>query len=122
MKKATAAVIMDQDKILIAQRSKDDFWEFPGGKIDNGETPAECIVREIKEELNLDIKVRGFLGMIEGVYRGAPMQVYAFLADLASGQMMLNVHKDVKWLDRKDIESSSLVEEDRVILERFLPS
>ena len=120
MKKATAAVIVNEDKFLIAQRAKDGFWEFPGGKIDNGETPAECVVREMKEELNVDIKIEKFLGSIEGVYRGADMQVYAFLAVLNGGTIKLNVHKDAKWLSLPEIRNYPLVEEDAVILEQFL--
>jgi 8-oxo-dGTP diphosphatase len=120
MKKATSAVIMDQDKVLIAKRGKDEFWEFPGGKIDEGETPADCVVREMKEELNVDIKIEKFLGMIEGVYRGTPMQVYAFLAVVNGGTLRLNVHKDVKWLPLAEASQYPLVEEDAVIIAQFL--
>ena len=120
MKKATAAVIVNEDKILIAQRAKDGFWEFPGGKIDEGESPMECVVREMKEELNIDIEVKKFLGIIEGVYRGIPMQVHAFLAFPTGGTMTLNVHSDAKWLKRRELEKYPLVEEDAVILKQFL--
>ena len=120
MKKATAAVIIHEDKILITQRAKDDFWEFPGGKIDKGETPVQCIVREMKEELNLHIEVKRFLGLVEGVYRGIPMQVFAFLAAINGGTMTLHVHKDAKWLRLNEINKYSLVEEDSVIFKEFL--
>ena len=120
MKKATAAVIVQENKIFLAQRMKDGFWEFPGGKIDIGETPAQCVVREMKEELSIDIEIEKFLGLVEGVYRGMPMQVYAFLTKLNGGTIVLNVHKDAKWLERKEIEQYPLVEEDQVILKQFL--
>jgi len=122
MKKATAAVVINDDKILIAQRAKDGFWEFPGGKIDEGETPEQCVVREMKEELNVDIKIKKFLGLIEGVYRGIPMEVHAFLATLNGGAMALNVHKDAKWLKLNEINQYLLVEEDAVILKQFSDS
>lgn len=121
MKRATAAIVRHQEKILIAQRAKDDFWEFPGGKIDPGETPAECVIREMKEELDITIKVEKALGVLEGTYRGAEMQVYAFLAAWTGGTIVQHVHKDVKWVEPKDLRQFSLVEEDRVILEKFLP-
>jgi 8-oxo-dGTP diphosphatase len=120
VKRATAAVIFNEDKVLIAQRVKDLLWEFPGGKIDEGETPEECIIREIKEELSVDIKVKKFLGLIEGIYRDIPMQVFAFLADFSGGNLSLNVHKDAKWLKIDEVSKYPLVEEDAVILKQFL--
>ncbi|AGK99787.1 (deoxy)nucleoside triphosphate pyrophosphohydrolase [Desulfoscipio gibsoniae] len=61
MKKVTAAIIEKNGRVLIAQRPQGDKldlrWEFPGGKIEQGETPEQCFLREIKEELNLDIKI-----------------------------------------------------------------
>ncbi len=120
MKKATAAVIVHENKILIAQRMKDGFWEFPGGKIEIGETPAECVVREIKEELNLDVRINKSLGLVDGVYRGIPMQVYAFLTELSGGTITLHVHKDAKWLSRQEIDQYPLVAEDEVILKQFI--
>ena len=120
MKRATAAVIVHNNKTLIAQRVKDNFWEFPGGKIDPGETPDECIIREMKEELNIDIRIERSLGVLEGTYRGIPMQVYAYTAAWTGGTLMKHVHKDIKWVERKDIEQYPLVEEDKVILKQFL--
>ena|SRR3989338_4695967 len=120
MKLATAAVIIHEKKILIAQRMKDGFWEFPGGRIDPGETPAECVTREMKEELNIDIRIERELGVVEGTYRGIPMKVYAFFAAWTGGTLIQHVHKDIKWLERKDIDQYSLVEEDKVILKQFL--
>lgn len=121
MKKATAAVIVYENKILIAQRMKDGLWEFPGGKIEDKETPAECVVREMKEELDLEVEVKRFLGLVDGVYRNIPMQVYAFLVELkGENNMRLHVHKAAQWLPRLEIEKYPLVDEDKVILEEFL--
>ena len=120
MKRATAAVVKHENKILIAQRAKDFFWEFPGGKIDAGETPAECVVREMKEELDIDIRIEKDLGVLEGTYRGIEMQVYAFLVAWTGGTIIQRVHKDVKWVEPRDLRRYPLVEEDKVILEKFL--
>ena len=120
MKIATAAVLAHENKILIAQRTKDNFWEFPGGKIDAGETPEECAIREMKEELDIDIRIERSLGVLEGTYRGIPMQVHAFLAAWVGGKIKQLVHKDVQWVEPKELNQYALVEEDRVILEKFL--
>ena len=120
MKRATAAVLAHENKILIAQRAKDNFWEFPGGRIDEGETPEECTIREMKEELNIDIRIERPLGVLEGTYRGIPMQVHAFLAAWVGGTVKHLVHKDVKWVKPEELTQYPLVEEDRVILEKFL--
>ena len=120
MKRATAAVIEHEQKLLIAQRMKDGYWEFPGGKIDPGETPAECVIREIKEELGIEIRIERALGVLEGAYRGIPMQVYAFAAIWTGGEIAAHVHKDIKWVERKDLNVYPLVEEDKVIMKQFL--
>ncbi len=120
MKLATAAVVVHENKTLIAQRMKDGLWEFPGGKIDPGETPVQCVTREMKEELNIDIRIERAMGVVEGTYRGIPMKVYAFEAAWIGGTMIKHVHKDIKWVERKDLDQYPLVEEDKVILKQFL--
>lgn len=120
MKRATAAVIQHKGKILIALRVKDNFWEFPGGKIDPGETPEECVIREIKEELNMTIQIEESLGCLEGTYRNTQMQLYVFLTSWIQGEVVMNVHKDVKWVEYKELDQYELVEEDRAVLNQFL--
>ncbi len=120
MKRATTAIIQHNGKVLIAQRVKDNFWEFPGGKIDPGETPEACIIREIKEELNITIQIDQSLGCLEGIYRNIEMQLYAFLVSWIQGEIVLNVHRDMKWVEYKELGQYSLVEEDRVVLNQFL--
>lgn len=106
-KRVTGAIIRKDGKILIAQRAADDecplMWEFPGGKIEEGETPEECIVREIKEELNLDIRpTREFMRI---VYRlnGKRIPITFFYAEITGGEIRLNVHADVKWIRADEI-------------------
>lgn len=120
MKKATTAVIQHKGKVLIALRGKDNFWEFPGGKIDPGETPEACIIREIKEELNMTVRIEESLGCLEGIYRNMEMQLYAFLTSWTQGEVVMNVHKEVKWVEYEELDQYMLVEEDRAVLNQFL--
>ena len=107
IKRVTGAIIRKDGKILIAQRAADDecplMWEFPGGKIEEGETPEECIVREIKEELNLDIRPTG--EFMRTVYRLGKKRVPItfFDAEITGGEIRLNVHADVKWIGVDEI-------------------
>lgn len=120
VKSATAAVIWDKGKVLLALRSKDDFWEFPGGKIDPGETPEECIVREIKEELNIEIEVKKSLGVIEGFFRRRQMTLFVYEASRPNGEIQLNVHRDICWIDPSELHTFSIIHEDQKIREIIL--
>lgn len=117
---ATAAVIWHDQKILIAQREKDEFWEFPGGKIDPGETPKQCLIREIKEELDLDIELGAQFKTVEGYFRFQDMVLYGFHSVFTGGQLKLNVHLDAKWVKVKQLQKYSFVEEDRQIVSQIL--
>ena len=101
MLQVTAAVMMKSDNVLICQRAKDDdaplMWEFPGGKLEEGETPEQCIIREIKEELDLDIRVTGILAESD-YYYNRRVHFTFFAAEIVGGAMKLNVHDDAKWV------------------------
>ncbi|MBM7582557.1 8-oxo-dGTP diphosphatase [Caldicoprobacter guelmensis] len=102
-----AAIIMQDDKVLIAQRAEGQKlagkWEFPGGKIEEGETPEECLKREIKEELNLDIEVGEFFGENVYPYEAGPIRLVAYKARLLGGQCRLRVHSRVAWVKLHDL-------------------
>lgn len=96
-----AAVIKKDDKILATQRGYGEFkdgWEFPSGKIEAGEPPAEAIVREIKEELDAHIKVDAELGLIEYDYPNFHLHMQCFLCSLVSDELTLLEHEDMRWL------------------------
>jgi 8-oxo-dGTP diphosphatase len=101
MLEVTAAVMIKNDNVLICQRAKDDdaplMWEFPGGKLETGETPEQCIIREIKEELDLDIRVTGILAEAD-YYYNRHVHFTFFAAEITGGIMKLNVHDDAKWV------------------------
>lgn len=99
----SCAVIFFQDKILAVRRSPQmplaGFWEFPGGKVEKGESPQECLLREILEELELKIQVGIELPISEYSYlEGKTIRLIPFLAQIKSGEMNLLEHDKYLWL------------------------
>ena len=107
--KVVAAIIQKENKIFATQRGYGDFkdgWEFPGGKVEDGETPEEAIVREIKEELGADIIVKKYLVTVEHDYPNFHLSMDCFMAELADGsKMTLLEHEAAKWLSIDNIDS-----------------
>ncbi len=110
----SAAVIFersDGEKFLIAKRRKNDRieagkWEFPGGKVEFGEHPEACLIREIKEELNLDVEVTGFLDIASHVYPVHPplhVILVCYLCRLTGGELKHLAVADAKWITTKEI-------------------
>ena len=102
MIEVSAAIIKKDEKILIAQRGENKSealkWEFPGGKIEENETPEESLVREIKEELNIDIEVMDFFDENIYEYPTGKIKLIAFYAEWKSGTLELLEHEKVQWV------------------------
>ena len=107
--RVVAAIIQRDNQIFATQRGYGDFkdgWEFPGGKVEPGELPEDAIVREIKEELRADIRVKGLLTTVEHDYPKFHLSMDCFWAELVEGsEMTLLEHEAAKWLDIDNIDS-----------------
>ncbi len=114
-----AAVIRDDGKIFTSQRAYGEFkgqWEFPGGKIEEGETKEQALIREIKEELNVSIKVDDFLCTVTHTYPSFKLTMHVYLCEISSGNIQLLEHADGKWLDMRDLDSLDWLEADIEVL------
>ena len=103
-----AAIIREGDKIFATQRGYGewkDWWEFPGGKMEPGETPEEALVREIREELSTGISVDKFLHTIDYDYPQFHLTMHCYMCSLQNEGMHLNEHEAARWLDKEAIYS-----------------
>ena len=99
--KVVAAVIRKGNTVFATQRGYGDYkdwWEFPGGKIEAGESPEEALVREIKEELNTDISVDSFITTVEYDYPEFHLNMECFWCSITKGYLTLLEHEAAKWL------------------------
>lgn len=101
-----AAIIIKDGRVFATQRGYGEFkdgWEFPGGKIEPGESRKEALVREIKEELDADIRVGSLLETVEYDYPAFHLTMYCFFCELISEDIVLKEHEDARWLSEKEL-------------------
>lgn len=106
--KVVAAIIKNEDKILATKRGYGEFinmWEFPGGKIEPGETKKQALVREIKEELNIEINVDKFDLDIEYQYPNFYLFMSCFMCSIKEGSIELLEHNDGKWITKEELNT-----------------
>ena len=115
-----AAIIIKNGKYFIAQRNKHKHmglsWEFPGGKVENGETFENALKREIKEELNINIAINNKLG--EENYKDDKINVklHYFICSHANGEIILSEHEDSAWVTKNEFKNYNFAEGDSDII------
>jgi len=122
MQKVTAALLERDGKILLARRKAGKHmgrkWEFPGGKIQPGESPEECMRRELNEELGIDARIGELLGSARYTNGTLDLQILLYRAELVAGSFVLNEHEAIAWVEAGQLESYDLVDSDRELVRR----
>lgn len=116
----SAAIIIKDKKIFVTQRGYGefkDYWEFPGGKLEKDEDAKDCIIREIKEELDADIEVVKFLNTIEYTYPTFKLTMHNFICKLKEDHITLLEHEAAKFIDIKDLDKINFLPADLLILD-----
>lgn len=123
MKLVAAAIIISHGKVLIAQRAQGlrlaGKWEFPGGKVEPGETPEECLKREIREELGIEIAVDGFFGESVYHYDIGPIRLLAYKASWTGGDLRLTEHEQIKWVKPEKLDDYDFSPADLPFIEKL---
>ena len=117
-----AAIICKGEYIFATQRGYGDFkdgWEFPGGKMEPGESPEEALVREIQEELSTTISVDKFLCSVEYDYPKFHLTMHCYLCSLQTEALHLNEHEAARWLTKDELDSVDWLPADRVVVEKI---
>lgn len=116
-----AAVIKQNNKIFATQRGSGEFkggWEFPGGKVEAGESPEAAIVREIQEELRTTVNVEKYIDTIEYDYPTFHLSMDCFLCSIKDGNLELLEHSAARWLKKDEIDEVNWLPADIVILDK----
>lgn len=118
-KNVVAAVIIHNERVFATQRGYGEFkdkWEFPGGKVQPGETRQEALIREIREELNTTISVGEMIDTIETDYPNFHLSMSCYFCTVLEGKLSLLEHEAAKWLNKKHLYDVDWLPADRAIL------
>lgn len=117
-----AAIIIKDNKIFATQRGYGEFkdgWEFPGGKVEQGEAPENAIVREIKEELDTVIEVIEHFDTVEYDYPNFHLSMKCYICTVVSGKLELLEHEAAKWLDKDSLDSVAWLPADLGLVDKL---
>ena len=120
--RVVAAVIRSEDKIFATARGYGEFkgqWEFPGGKIEPGETPQEALVREIQEELDVKTEVGDLIDTIEYDYSSFHLSMDCFWCNVTEGEITLKEAEDARWLSKDELYSVDWLPADMELIEKL---
>jgi|UniRef100_UPI004047CD9F mutator protein MutT len=119
----TAAILEDKNRIMIARRKANrhlaGYWEFPGGKIEQNETPEQCLIREIKEEFLVDIEVKEFVGESIFNYPGKEVKLLGYRCVIKSGELLPQDHDKIEWVTFQEITNFKMAPADIPLIEFY---
>ncbi len=120
--RVVAAIIINKDKVFATQRGYGEFkdgWEFPGGKIEEGETPEQALEREIQEELETKIQVNEKINTVEYDYPNFHLSMDCFICNIIEGDLVLKEHEAAKWLSKDELYSVNWLPADEGLIEQI---
>ncbi|MEW5803641.1 MAG: 8-oxo-dGTP diphosphatase MutT [bacterium] len=124
MQVVTAAVIEKEGKILVAKRRRGDHlenkWEFPGGKLEQGETPEQCLRRELLEEFGIETRIGEFICSSQCVYSHISIELLAYRAEHLSGAITLYEHEEIRWVWPEELEAYDFANADIPIVKKLM--
>lgn len=118
-----AAIIRQGGKIFSTQRGYGewkDWWEFPGGKMEAGESSEDALKREIREELSTDICIEEFLCTVEYDYPKFHLTMHCYICSLLTEALQLNEHEDARWLKCNELDSVKWLPADKIVVEQLI--
>lgn len=122
MLNVTAAIMFDGDRVFVARRCKGEFagmWEFPGGKIMDGETPEQCLAREMMEEFDIQVQVGSFFA--ESMYRTSEgmIKLMAYRVKWTGGDITPNVHQEISWVKVNELKHFDILPADQFFVKKL---
>lgn len=123
MKKVTAAIWINKGKVLIARRPTGDplahHWEFPGGKIEQGESPERCLQREMAEEFNVQVTVGSFFGSSVYRYDSGSIELLAYFVSGDAGNLTMKAHEEIRWVEQNQLGDFTFAPADVPLVEKL---